>query len=115
MDIQTIRDEIISLENGITNFANCEKLASLYIVYEHLISSNNVEKELNDILPEYQSYTDTKREYQLNNVSQKQLIQAMWRLCVEIKEFIVTLNNNTELPQERLEIQNMLNSIKEAI
>lgn len=35
LDIDQIKEEIQNLENGRTTFANCEKLAALYIVCDH--------------------------------------------------------------------------------
>lgn len=36
MNVQVIEDEIIKLEHSDTTWQNCEKLASLYIVRDHL-------------------------------------------------------------------------------
>ena len=48
MNVSEITNTIIELENGDTTFASCEKLASLYIVRDHL-STDEVITEYNDI------------------------------------------------------------------
>ena len=56
MNINEIANEITMLEQGETNWTNIQKLAWLYIVYDHLISDDIVEKETKntiDIMPEY--------------------------------------------------------------
>lgn len=120
MNIEEIKSTIEELENSDTTFSNCEKLASLYIVYEHLTTPDTIiqddsEKELQDIFPQYQAYINIKRKYQLNQIADSALLQAMHILCVEIKEFILTLYQSTELAQERQEIQRLLSEIKEKI
>lgn len=44
MNIDEIDREIKALEKGQTTFAACEKLAQLYIVRDHLISADDVQK-----------------------------------------------------------------------
>lgn len=42
MDMREVEDTIYSLENGVTNFDTCNKLASLYIVRDHAAKSSPV-------------------------------------------------------------------------
>ena len=56
-------------------------------------------------------YVAVKRKYQLHELSDDDLLFAMRSLCRDIEEFIETLYNNTELPNERTTIKNMINSL----
>lgn len=110
MDISEINKTIQELENNDTTFENCRKLATLYVVRDNL-TTDNVEKELNDILPCYRRYIQIKREYQLGKATDYLLINGMAVVCNEIKEFIETLYNNTELLKERLKIEKMIKEL----
>lgn len=120
MDIREINDNINMLLNSDNTFSNVSKLASLYIVKEHIENVNmnelntldgGTEKELNDILPEYQKYKEVKKEYQLNNTDKSNVIAHMKSVCKEIQEFILTLYQNTECEECRNLIQNMIKSL----
>ena len=121
--MQEIKKTIEELENGSTSFASCSKLADLYIVCDHYkdkeikTKSDDTEqtrketliiKEYSDILPQYQHYTDVKRKYQLNEVTEQAVLNAMSNVCTEIKEFVATLYANTELPEERAKISGII-------
>ena len=107
MNISEIENTIQELEAGETTFAACDKLASLYIVRNYLKNRTQgtvggaVAKELSDILPEYKRYCDTKRRYQLFEVTQDAVLHAMAGLCKEIDEFMRTLYSSTDSPEER--------------
>ncbi len=58
-------------------------------------------QEYTDILPKYREYCEIKKRYQIGDLSEQKLINAMKDVCVEIQEFIETLYTNTELLQER--------------
>lgn len=128
LDLELIEDTIEELEQDATSFENCEKLASLYIcrlmnknasmsLLDTLesVSHNNVDSELQDILPAYQKYIDTKRRYQQYEVVDKMLIYAMQSLCDEIVEFIADLYHNTETEAERALIIEMITNMRSAI
>lgn len=112
MDISEIERTIKQLEGGDTTFESCRKLATLYVVRDNL-TTDNVEKELNDILPCYRRYIQIKREYQLGKATDYLLINGMAVVCNEIKEFIETLYNNTELLKERLKIEKTIKELSE--
>lgn len=112
MDISEIERTIKQLEGGDTTFERFRKLATLYVVRDNL-TTDNVEKELNDILPCYRRYIQIKREYQLGKATDYLLINGMAVVCNEIKEFIETLYNNTELLKERLKIEKMIKELSE--
>ena len=114
MNIIEINNTVVELENGDTNFANCQKLASLYIIqdrYNRNIPSNNVENELNDILPQYQNYCTVKRKYQLNEVTENAVINSIYKVCDEITEFLKTLYGSTDMQEERDAIIQMIKSL----
>ena len=119
LDIEEIHNTIAELENGPTTFDTCLKLASLYIVRDRFkveLSNtepvNNVRKELSDILPHYETYCDTKRKYQLGQIGQDQVKMSIQVVCKEILEFITTLYNSTDMPEEREIIMTALDSLK---
>lgn len=117
MDIVDINRTIEELEQDSTTFENCEKLASLYIVKEHYSNTkkpggNNVEKELNDILPQYHKYIDVKRRYQLGELSEKVVEKHIKLVCMEVSEFIHTLYTGTDMPIERAYIRSMLDNLQ---
>lgn len=120
MNIEEISNTIEELENGDTTFVNCQKLASLYIVrenfkidYQRMVTP--VEEELNDILPQYQTYCEVKRRYQLNEVTEPAVIDSLNRVCKEIREFLHTLYSGTDMEQERYIIVETLQQIVEEI
>lgn len=112
MDISEIERTIKQLEGGDTTFESCRKLATLYVVRDNL-TTDNVEKELNDILPCYRRYIQIKREYQLGKATDHLLINGMAVVCNEIKEFIESLYHNTELPDERFKIEKTIKELSE--
>ena len=115
MDISTINDLIDELENGDTSLSNIRNLSALYNVKSHLLGSNNYDnttKELSDILPSYLQYIDTKRRYQLHEITDELLYINMKELCKEIKEFIQSLYSGTDTPKERELIKQMVNEIQ---
>jgi hypothetical protein len=128
LDLDLINDTIEELEQDATSFENCEKLASLYIcrmMYKNAnmsvldasndVSYNNVDLEMQDILPAYQKYVETKRRYQQYEVVDKMLIYAMQSLCDELIDFVSELYHNTETEAERVLIVNMITNMRSAI
>lgn len=113
MDMLEINNTIEELENGATTFDNAIKLSALYTIRDNL--NSDTEKELEDILPQFRMYVAVKRGYQLKELSEDDLKFAMRSMCRDIEEFIETLYNNTELPDERDTIHNMLNHLLEAL
>lgn len=120
MNIQQIIDTIYDLEKAPTTFQNCINLAALYTVRDHAInastgyqaaSQDRVENELSDILPSYRVYVDKKRLYQHEKSNKDSLISANKRLCYEIHEFLFALYSNTEIPESRQLIKEMLQGI----
>ena len=120
LELDEINNTITELENGPTTFDSCIKLASLYIVLEHFTGKQDdppdactmVKKELSDILPHYEAYCDIKRKYQLGQIGKEQVIRSIQVVCKEISEFITTLYNHTDMPEERDILFSSLNLIK---
>ena len=121
LDLALIENTIQELENSDTTFNNCEKLASLYIVREHLQDANltvvnksekEIIDELNDILPSYSMYCKKKREYQMNKLGADVVLQSLQEICREILEFIHTLYSGTDMPEERHIIVETLSNIQ---
>lgn len=117
LDMQEVRNTIEELEAGDTNFSNCQKLAALYTVrnnYNVGGYTDKVESELSDILPQYRNYCKVKRAFQLQEATPDKVISSMNIVCKEIQEFIQTLYSNTDLPEEREQLKNMLSILQGA-
>ena len=123
LDMEEILNTIEDLENANTTFDNCLKLASLYIVRDNFERANKaanfneleVVQELNDILPQYRHYCDTKRRYQLKEVTQQAVEYDLQEVCREIQEFIHTLYSSTDFPEERHIIEGTLQKLTSEI
>lgn len=117
MNLEEINNTIEALEQSSTTFGNCEKLASLYICKEYLNrqpvidTQQAVEREINDILPQYRNYCNIKRRYQLNEISKAPVISSVEKVCIEIEEFIQTLYSSTDMEEERARIHLMLSHL----
>ena len=114
LSITEINNTITELENGDTTFANCQRLASLYIVRDKFPINhvNAVEHELSDILPQYKNYCAVKRKYQLNELTVDAVINSISGVCKEIQEFIETLYGSTDTQEERERIKQMIQSLQ---
>lgn len=113
MDINIIEASINQLENNITSPENVQELANLYIVRDNLLKkdTNTVEQELNDILPMYKKYCETKKQYQLKQIPEDAVIHDMTVLCEELNEFIRALYSSTDFFKERRILVSMLESL----
>ncbi len=76
---------------------------------------DNTEKELNDILPQYKKYIDIKRRYQLGELSEVTVENSIKLLAQELKEFLLILYRNTDMPMERASIKKMLDEVVSSI
>ena len=108
IDINEINKAITELENGSTNYATCDKLASLYIVRKYLGKTESEEHtdtkvvvEYKDILPSYTRYCNIKKKHTLGEATEELVINAMQSLSQEIEEFLITLYASTESIKER--------------
>ena len=72
------------------------------------IKKKEVIKEYSDILPQYKAYCETKRKYQMKETTERAVLDCMTNVCTEIKEFVATLYNNTEMPEEREKISGII-------
>lgn len=117
IDLGMIEDTIEDLEQEPLTLDLCEKLATLYICRDNAKSrlnrkierSDEALSELNDIIPSYNKYVETKKRYQKYEVVEQMVIIAMQNLCDEITDFISELYHNTETEAERAIIIKMIN------
>lgn len=100
MDIIEIQNTIKELEDGPTTFDSCIKLASLYTVADKF-TSDEVEEELDDILPAYKKFCNVKQAYQLGHTTMEAMLYELTLLSTEIQEFIETMYSSTNSPEER--------------
>lgn len=112
LDIDIIDNTIKELEDSETTFFNCQNLAALYIVRDKL-GQTKLDKELFDIIPTYKKYCADKKKYQLQEVSEKMVIEDLRKVCKEIKEFVNTLYSHSDIESERNEIQFLINGLYE--
>ena len=128
LDLTMVDNTIHELEMADTNFMNCERLASLYIIKSHfnnqshtednppielnVTEETSVQKELFDILPHYNMYCDKKRDYQLGRVGKDVVIKSMELVCNEISEFLHILYSSTDMQEERDLIIQMLDNVQ---
>lgn len=137
LNIDLVENTIDELEHTKeTNYELCRDLAALYIVRDYYeqkyekkkfnspikIEQSKDEKpkseivsELQDILPMYRIYQQTKRSYQRHETTKDIMLISMRNVCIEIKEFIETLYNNTDTEEERREIKQMLMALKNKV
>ena len=115
LDLQEINNTIEELEDSNTTFDVCNKLASLYIVREYMQKSvhNNVETELKDILPKYREYCKVRKRYQLGEIEEIAVQNAMQYVCKEIKEFMQILYTSTYNDTERIMLRNLVSELRE--
>lgn len=120
-----ICEGIEKLEKGLTTYDSCAKLASLLYLRDYYgkkpmetakepdIKANEVIKEYSDILPQYKHYCETKRKYQMKEATERAVLDCMTNVCTEIREFIATLYNTTEMPEEREKISGVIRWLNE--
>ncbi len=117
MSADGINKAILELESRPTTEDTVQKLASLYIIRDQLQSGippvvKDVETELDDILPCYKDYKKVKRRYQLHEVPKEAVQESLKDVCKEIDEFIHTLFNNTDMPEERKQIKQLITNLQ---
>ena len=116
MNIRELNNLIKDLENSSPSLSNIRNLSSLYIVRKYLTENtvDSVTTELNDILPTYLEYVNTKRKYQLHEITEQTVHTKLKQVCKEIKEFLHILYSNTDTPKEREMLRNLIDHLKEA-
>lgn len=118
MDLNKINDMIDELETSEPSFSNIRNLASLYIVKSHLLGDKNYSntnvKELDDILPSYLQYLETKRKYQLHEINEDSVIIHLNQVCKELNDFLHLLYSSTDTAKERTILNNFIEKLKEA-
>ena len=114
MDKKIVDEMINELEHCDTTYQNCNDLAALYMVRDEL-GANKVESEIDDILPAYRKYVETKANYQQGKATKDAVIDSMNLVCREIYDLIKMLFSCSDMPLERIKIQCMVDSISSAI
>jgi hypothetical protein len=112
LNLEEIENTIEALEHGDTTFSACERLAALYIVRDKLKDDEEpTEKEINDILPSYRHYADTKRKFHAHKLTEDAVVAALQSLCTEIADLMRVLYASTEMIEERREIGRLLGDL----
>lgn len=121
LDIELIENTIDELEHGDTNFDSCVNLAALYIIKENFRNGrysraknaeNSTISELVDILPMYRKFCEIKRKYQLREISKESVVEAIQDVCIEVKEFIMTMFYYADLEEEKDQIKKLIDEIE---
>lgn len=120
MNLAEINAGINELFNSPLTLSNARNLSALIVVQSYMKNAiqskpDALEQELNDILPRYKEYCNIKRDYQLGKLSEDDIIISMRRVCKEVKEFLLSLYENTETAQERTQLKTMLKEIQNAL
>ena len=110
MDIKYIDKLISEFENSEESLSNIRALSSLYIIRDHC-NQDVVEQELDDILPQYKSYCEIKKRFQMKQLPEQAVFTAMNNLCRELSEFIHILYSNTDTKTERQILTETINEL----
>lgn len=128
INFEQIQKEISEHENKPLTAENCKILSSLYIIKEHLNKGANTEpkgvieppivspppksKDVNDnIFKTYTTYVQTKKDYQVQNVTKEKLLYSLEVFSQELKDFFAKLYRNTDTPEEREIIARLIDNI----
>lgn len=114
MEITEVNELIEELERCDTTYQNCNDLAGLYSVRDNL-NAQKVEKEIDDILPAYRSYVEKKIKYQQGDTDKEGVVNALNLVCREIYDLIKMLFSSSDMPLERVKIQNLVSALDSEI
>ena len=125
--------EIEEYESKQPTYQVCEKLATLYIIHDHLYHAEKTRSDIfktnhsfdsgpkqteveekperKIILPAYESYIDAKTAYQYGEISIERVLKTFKTLSEEIKDFIKMLYRNTDTPEERQILNTLIGEI----
>ena len=120
MNLVEVNEAIKELQESSLTLSNARNLSALINVRDYLQNStqstpDSLERELNDILPQYREYCAVKRQYQLGRATDDFVIASMRRVCKEVKEFLLILYQNTDTQIERNMLKRMLKETEEAL
>lgn len=120
MNLAEVNDAIKELQESSLTLSNARNLSALINVRDYLQNSaqrkpDSLERELNDILPQYREYCAVKRQYQLGRATEDLVVASMRLVCKEVKEFLLILYQNTDTKIERNMIKRMLSETEEAL
>ena len=109
--VKILNDAILEHESKDTTYANCEKLAWLYIVRDHCAHQMgtasiepiaDVERTATvEILPSFSKYAEFKKAYKIGDASKDKVLQSFNALILELKDFLNLLYSNTDTEEER--------------
>lgn len=111
MDVKILDELIEEVKDSDTTYANARDLSALCSARDILTSPTDIEKEIDDILPAYRQYVDIKTRYQLKQIDKESVIYSLNLVCREIEELIQILYSSTDMPLERIEIQNIIRNL----
>ena len=120
MNLAEVNDAIKELQESSLTLSNARNLSALITIQSYMKNAiqskpDSLERELNDILPQYREYCAVKRQYQLGRATEDLMIASMRLVCKEVKEFLLILYQNTDTKIERNMIRRMLSETEEAL
>lgn len=107
MERKDVKELINELKQCDATYQNCNDLAALLTLDEKL-GTEQIEREIGDILPAYLKYITIKTKYQTGTEEKDRVICALKALCGELLQLIQLLYSSSDMPLERIEIQNMI-------
>lgn len=119
-NLAEVNDAIKELQESSLTLSNARNLSALINVRDYLQNvtqsvPDSLERELNDILPQYKEYCAVKRQYQLGRATDDLVVASMRLVCKEVREFLLILYQNTDTQIERNMIKRMLKETEEAL
>ena len=98
LNIESIDTTIEYYENQDTTLENCKILADLYTCRANY--KGNRENTTN-LVDAYDVYTNSKKEFQLNNTDSTALLNNLDSVLMNLESFIETLYKGTDIQDER--------------
>lgn len=112
MNKTEVTEMIAELEQSDATYQNCNDLAALYKVRDEF---DKVKAEIDDILPAYKRYVEVKKNYQQGKASKDSVLDSQNLVCREIFDLIKTLYSCSDMPLERINVQNLVKAAYDAL
>ena len=75
------------------------------------VSNVEIVKETKEILPAYFFYTDSKRKYQLKEITEEKMLNSLKALTDELLDLVNLIYRNTDTTEERTLLKQLLQKI----
>lgn len=75
------------------------------------IKTSQIAKETKDILPAYFTYIETKRKFQTKDTTKEKMLDSFKTLSDELKDLFRLIYRNTDTPEEREILNELISKI----